>query len=218
VVPDYEAQLRAAREQAFEEGRQAGLDEQRHAMFEQGLRDGIAEGRAAGELEAQRRIAHLHEQANDRMRRADEIGGALAGQWREQLALHMASAENEMVALCHAVICRFLGDSLIDRDGVSRLMRVAIEQWLQAGEKQMREAPVVVRVHPMDLDAMKADETLARWLVQQGVRGIDWQAGDEVALGGCIIQGPDGDLDARLETQLRNLHEQLVRGRESRST
>jgi flagellar assembly protein FliH len=213
-APDHAAQLRAAREQAFEEGRLAGLEEQRHAMFEQGLREGLAEGRAAGELESQRRLALLHEQATERLRRVDEIGAALAGQWSAQLALRLASAEDDMVALCHSVICRFLGDSLVNRDGVARLMRAAIEQWLQAGEKQLRDAAVVVRVHPADLDAMKADEALARWLVQQGVRGVHWQATDDVALGGCVIQGTDGDLDARLETQLRNLQDQLLRGRE----
>ena len=208
-----EETLRLARAQAFEEGRLAGLNEQRHAMFEEGLRQGLVEGRAAGELESQRKLASLHEQAAERLRRIDEIGAALPAQWREQFEQRLAGAEDEMVGLCHAVICRFLGDTLVSRGGVSQLMRAALEQWLQASEKESRGGPVVVRVHPADLDAMKADETLARWLVQQGVRGVEWQAGDGVVLGGCVIHGTDGDLDARLETQLQNLQEQLLRGR-----
>ncbi len=208
-----EETLRLARAQAFEEGRLAGLEERHHALFEEGLRQGLAEGRAAGELESQRKLASLHEQAGERLRRIDEIGAALPAQWREQFAQRLAGAEDEMVALCHAVICRLLGDTLGSRAGVSQLLRTAIEQWLQASEKQSRGGPVVVRVHPADLDAMKADETLARWLVQQGVRGVEWQGGDDVVLGGCVIHGIEGDLDARLETQLQSLHEQLLRGR-----
>lgn len=208
-----EEELRNARAAAFEEGRLAGLEEQRRAMFEEALRQGLAEGRAAGEQESQRRLSSLQDQAMERLRRIDEIGAALPAQWREQFARRLDAAEDEMVGLCHAVICRFLGDSLASRAGVSQLMRTAIEQWLQASEKQSRGGPNVVRVHPADLDAMKADETLARWLVQQGVRGVEWQSGDDVALGGCIIHGTEGDLDARLETQLQNLHEQLLRGR-----
>ena len=208
-----EEELRTARASAFEEGRLAGRDEQRQAVFEEARRQGLAEGRVSGEQESQRRLASLQDQATERLRRIDEMGVALPAQWREQFAQRLDAAEDEMVGLCHAVICRFLGDSLASRAGVSQLMRTAIEQWLQASEKQSRGGPTVVRVHPADLEAMKADETLARWLVQQGVRGVEWQAGDDVAFGGCIIQGTEGDLDARLETQLQNLHEQLLRGR-----
>ncbi len=212
AVDDAEA-LRAARAQAFEEGRRAGLEEQRHAIFEEALREGLAEGRAAGELEAQRRLASLNDQALERLRRIDDLGAALPAQWRELLARRLGAAEDDMVGLCHGVICRFVGDALATRAGVGQLVRHAIEQWLQTSDKQVRGAAVAVRVHPADLDAMKSDETLARWLVQQGVRGLEWQAGDDVALGGCVIHGSDGDLDARLETQLANLQDQLLRGR-----
>ncbi|HEX7637350.1 MAG TPA: FliH/SctL family protein, partial [Burkholderiaceae bacterium] len=189
--------------------------ESTHAGFEEGLRQGLAEGRAAGEAEVQRRLAHAQEQAFARLQRLDGLQAAWAQQLAGQLAARLAAAEDDMIGLCHAVVCRILGDNLATRAGVAQSVRMAIEEWLRASEQQSRAEGVVVQVHPADLDAMKADDVLARWLVQQGMKGVQWQAHEDVRLGGCIVRGDEGDLDARLETQLGILRDQLLRARSS---
>jgi flagellar assembly protein FliH len=213
----------AVLDRAREEGRQAGRQEARaeiqrdntHAGFEEGLQRGLSEGRAAGEAEAQRRFALAQEHAADRLRRLDELHGAWSTQLAAHLAARLSAAEDDMIALCHAAVCRILGDALATRAGAAQAVRTGIEQWLRASEQQSRDG-MVVHVHPADLDAMKSDDVFARWLVQQGLRGVQWQAHEDVRLGGCIVHGQDGDLDARLETQLEILADQLRRSRGER--
>jgi flagellar assembly protein FliH len=61
----------------------------------------------------------------------------------------------------------------------------------------MREREqLVVRLHPDDVALLKGD-------ADGGALRID--ADPAVALGGCMIDGPAGSLDARFETQLEAL-------------
>lgn len=216
----------AALQRAREEGRQAGLlegreqalREQAHAGFEEGLRQGLVEGRGAGEIEAQRRLASAQEQAAERLQRLEQFHAAWAEQLHAAFHARLDGAEEDMVALCHGVICRLLGDHLVTQAGAAQAVRTAIETWLQSSEKQLRGEGVTVHVHPGDLDAMKHDDMLARWLVQQGLRGMAWEASDSVRMGGCIVRSDEGDLDARLETQLASLRAQLSRSRHGAGT
>lgn len=212
-----EAALRRARDDGWQAGRDEGraevLREGAHAGFEEGLRQGLVEGRSAGEAEINRRLAQAQEHAAERLQRLDALHAAWSTQLANQLAARLGAAEDDMVALCHGVICRILGDNLVTRVGAAQSMRAAIEEWIRASEQQSRSEAVVVHVHPADFDAMKSDEMLARWLVQQGLKGVQWQAREDVRLGGCIVQSGEGDLDARLETQLEILRDQLQRGR-----
>lgn len=212
-----EAALRRARDEGWQAGRDDGraelLREDRHAGFEEGLRQGLVEGRSAGEAEVHGRLAQAQEHAAERLRRLDELHASWSTQLAGQLAARLAAAEDDMVALCHGVICRILGDNLVTRAGTAQSMRAAIEEWIRASEQQSRSEAVVVHVHPADFDAMKGDDMLARWLVQQGLKGVQWQAREDVRLGGCIVQSGEGDLDARLETQLEILRDQLERAR-----
>lgn len=211
----------SALQRAREEGRQAGLlegrdqalREQAHAGFEEGLRQGLVEGRGAGEIEAQRRLTGAQEQAAERLQRIEQFHAAWAEQLQAAFHARLEGAEDDMVALCHGVICRLLGEHLVTQAGAAQAVRAAIETWLQSSEKQLRGEGVTVHVHPGDLDAMKHDDMLARWLVQQGLRGMAWEASDGVRLGGCIVRSDEGDLDARLETQLASLRAQLSRSR-----
>jgi len=189
------------------------LREGTHSGFEEGLRQGLIEGRSAGEAEVHCRLAQAQEHAAERLQRLDALHSAWATQLASQLAQRLAAAEDDMVALCYGVICRILGDSLVTRTGTAQAMRAAIEEWIRMSEQQARGDAVVVHVHPADFDAMKSDDMLARWLVQQGLKGVRWQAREDVRLGGCIVQSGEGDLDARLETQLEILRDQLQRGR-----
>jgi flagellar assembly protein FliH len=212
-----EAALRRARDEGWQAGRGEGraevLREGTHSGFEEGLRQGLIEGRSAGEAEVHCRLAQAQEHAAERLQRLDALHSAWATQLASQLAQRLAAAEDDMVALCYGVICRILGDSLVTRTGTAQAMRAAIEEWIRMSEQQARGDAVVVHVHPADFDAMKSDDMLARWLVQQGLKGVRWQAREDVRLGGCIVQSGEGDLDARLETQLEILRDQLQRGR-----
>jgi flagellar assembly protein FliH len=212
----FEEGRRRGRAEAQREAEQAAEQAQRHAGFEEGLREGLAEGRAAGERESERRMQALQAGAAQRLERLDALLGALPAQLQAHVKERVEAVEDDVVALCHQAICRLLGEHLVGRDGAAHAVRAAVERWLQASEEQSRSDVPTIRVHPVDLDAMKSDELLARWLVQQGLRGVHWQASEEVRLGGCLVQGREGDLDARIETQLAALREVLLHGRAAR--
>ena len=126
-----------------------------------------------------------------------------------------------MVALCHAIVCRILGDTLAQREGPARLVRTAVaacigERAPAAGDAML----TAIHVHPRDLGHLCADESLAAWLAPRLAEGasahdaaVPWVADESVELGGCIVRSTEGSLDARLATQLTALTQWLARAR-----
>ena len=180
--------LARGHEAGFREGRSQGLaaasQEALQSGLEEGRQRGLAEGRAQAAEEAQRQLQAL--------------------QLREQLAQRLAAAEDDMVALCHEVVCRLFGAAALDPRMTAQSVRAAVATWLEATGAEA--AQLTVRVHPDDLAMLQADAELAAWLERQGLRGVHWQPDAEVAWGGCLLRSPQGLLDARLETQFAAVH------------
>jgi len=93
-----------------------------------------------------------------------------------------------MVALCFETICRLIGGAALQAD-VVRAQLTGLAAQGRAG----RRLSMHVHVHPDDADLLRASAPDA---------GVEWVADPEVALGGCILRGREGGLDARLETML----------------
>ena len=66
-------------------------------------------------------------------------------------------------------------------------------------------------MHPDDLAMLQKGQGPMQGL--PGGTDVQWVASSEVALGGCILQSPEGGLDARFETQLEALREMLLQTR-----
>jgi flagellar assembly protein FliH len=154
--------------------------------------------------------------AEARAEQLDQWLAALRIHVREDLAMRLAEAEEDMIAIVHAAICRLLGQKAIEPASVSAAVREAIEQCCGVGAEGSPADLMAVRVHPDDLNALQSDSPLMEWLVQTGARGVRWLPDPRVELGGCIVQGAQGGLDARLETQLGTLREVLLSGRIAR--
>jgi flagellar assembly protein FliH len=109
--------------------------------------------------------------------------------------------EDMLVELAFAAVCRMLGASAASRAGLAAMVNELV-----AAE---REAETLrVRLHPQDLEQLG------------GVPGIDarvsFQADSGIELGGCIMDGPRGTLDARLELQIEHLRAALLIVRQQR--
>jgi flagellar assembly protein FliH len=119
------------------------------------------------------------------------------GQARRDL---MENAEDAMVGVVFAAICRILGEQGASREMVRNVVRGA------AAATRAREQ-LVARLHPDDAALLKdgADDG-----------DIRISADPSVVLGGCIIDSPGGSLDARFETQLELLGAALTSARASR--
>lgn len=187
----------------FEKGQAAGYDAGMLEGLSEGRRQGLEEGRAEGlrvGLEQARErleteLAALQTAAQAQQERLLQLLQTLP----IALAQRLEQAEDDMVTLVHAAVLQFLGESAGSIDGCRQVVRKQLDQFQARG-------PLVVRVHPEDVVYFAKDQQISQVLAS----GVTWSADPSVTLGGCIIQTPDGDLDARLETQMRIFAELLV--------
>ncbi len=208
----------------FEEGYRMGVAEAEAAQrvkvqeellaiqrqaFEQGLAEGrqrgLEEGKAAGRQLVEREAHAAQEAAATRIAQLDQLLASLPA----ELLHRLEQVEDDMVALCHAAICRILGDELVTLEGVAHHVRQAIRE---TGPSAFGLGQIAIHVHPRDLARLEADPLLAAWLRQHASAGaVHWVADERVKLGGCFVRSAEGSLDARLETQLTALQRLLGR-------
>lgn len=161
-------------------------DEAARRGHEEGLAQGVAEGRAGADAAVAQRLAQLDE---------------LAAQASTATTCLLDEQEDLLVEVAYAAICRMAGDLAVSRAGALALVRAA------AG--QLRETDGLrVRLHPED----------AAWLAARDGAQHGWslQADERVTLGGCIVEGGRGSLDARLDLQLERLRAALLAARAAR--
>lgn len=217
----HRAELDQAYERGLVAGREAGLtavaDEARALGAQQGYQEGLERGLQEGRERALD-IAKRAEQAAQletaaRLAALDALVQALP----EQIQTRLEACEDDMIALCHAAICRVLGDAVVHGDGAARIVRAAVAACTgEAAHAASDLAITAIHVHPRDLARLSADPSLAAWLAPRlgaGKRGalVPWMADESVGPGGCIVRSSEGNLDARLEAQLAALTEWLAR-------
>jgi flagellar assembly protein FliH len=151
-------------------------------------RRGYAIGHEKGEAEARRQL----------QAQIDRFQG-LGAQLAQARAAVLADAEDGVVELAFAALCRILGEQAASRDGVQAMVARC------AADVREREQ-VGIRLHPDDV-ALLGDVAghPARFSADPGI-----------VLGGCIVESATGALDARLEVQLARLAETLLAVRAAR--
>jgi flagellar biosynthesis/type III secretory pathway protein FliH len=177
----------------------------------------LAEGRALGASEAEKRAlqaaqaqaaAKLQRELDERMAAQ---ASAQAEKWRS-LATNLATQaqslretlEAEVSEWTFAAVTRLLGK--VSAEGVAASVRQVL------AEVRLFEA-LTVLLHPQDFAALQRSrhqDPLA-WPAT-----VDFRPDELIQLGGCRIQSPHLNLDARLEVQLALLRESLDRSRRCR--
>jgi flagellar assembly protein FliH len=178
------AAVTAAQQEAERRKVQAELAELRA----EAERRGYAVGHEKGEAEGRRLL----------QAQIDRFQG-LAAQLVQARAAVLADAEDGVVELAFAALCRILGEQAASRDGVHAMVARC------AADVREREQ-VGIRLHPDDVA-----------LLDDGAgHHARFSADPGIALGGCIVDSSTGALDARLETQLTRLAETLLAVRAAR--
>ncbi|CAK0768632.1 type III secretion protein L [Gammaproteobacteria bacterium] len=113
---------------------------------------------------------------------------------------YLSGIESEMAELVSQATAKVLG-RLPPEDLVLAVVREA----LRHARDQKR---VTLRVAPEQLEIVR-DHLTEIAAEQGGMSSLDVVGDDRVGAGGCLIETPMGLVDARLETQLRNLRERL---------
>lgn len=114
-------------------------------------------------------------------------------------------AEDGIVAVVYEACCKMIGATALTRDGVAAQVNLALSAFND-------ESGVLVRLHPHDLSVLQAA------MPEINAKGdVRWQEDATITLGGCVVEGASGTLDARLETQLAGLRTTLLTARKNKS-
>jgi flagellar assembly protein FliH len=184
---------------ALEEAREEGMRQGRERGMQAGYEAGLREGREAAQQEAREHATRVEEQAVLlREERRAEIQAAVAA-FGEATSRWLALAEEDLVALCLETLGRILGDGSHRREQVRAQVVHLVEQWQATG------APVL-HLHPADVDLLQGLPTS---------RPFTSVADPEVRHGGCIVSGPGGALDARLDRIFEQIKSALLAARAS---
>ena len=156
--------------------------------YEEGLRRGMEEG--------ERRFAESIAQCTEALREAAEHLKASHQQYLDAL-------EPEVFDLVRLITERVVGREIrTDPNLVLDTVRRALE--CLTSEEKLR-----IRVNPVDLAAMKEHRVT---LLQdfEGIKHIEVVADEEVTLGGCLVDSTRIHVDARLETLLAHVLNELA--------
>ena len=154
-------------------------------------RQAYAEGYAAGERAG---LEMGRKKAETLVRR---ISGILEDLERFHRRLY-ASAERDLVDLALAIAGRILHQEVTLRpEAVVAVAREAIR-------RAVERSRIRVRVHPDDLEILQAHKEKLLEQVE-GIKHLTLEADKSVGIGGCVVETPYGDVDARLDQQLEEV-------------
>jgi flagellar assembly protein FliH len=191
---------------------EATLDGLRKWAFEEGYREGAATGAAevraelVAELAAERAALG---KARGEIEREHEALEKLIGSVHEALERGIEGTEDVIVEIAFAAACKVLGEAAVTDEGVRGMVREATRE-IRGREK------VVVRISGADHERLAMDPARLKRLGDE--LKVELAADERVALGGCLIETAGGTLDARLEVQLRQLLDTLVKVRAAGDT
>lgn len=190
-APHEDALLRERQEAALREAR----EQAQKAGFEEGLRLGRAEAAVRGEAQVSQAVI----EATSALRSEQRALATLKAALESAVTDCISAAEDELVALCYDTLCRMLGRHAIGVDAVRSQVVTLMAQGAVAPQ-------TAIHLHPQDAQQLLDDP-------QAAPHGVRWVADPEVTVGGCIVKGPGGGLDARLETMLATCKRALLTAR-----
>lgn len=152
---------------------------------------GFAKGETAGIKAGEKTIQDLAARMTDLM-------NMLAGLRSDLVARYEKELMDLVFAICRKIIfCEISADSRVIRETVLEILK-------EAPGRQ----PITLRLHPKDLDAIETLKSRA------GVSATDLNRvalfpDTSVSRGGCLLETPHGDMDAAIETRLKNVYAAL---------
>lgn len=198
ISPEDVAELRHKAEVAEE---RAGKAERAMAMLREELEKCRAEAReqgyAAGYEESCRK-------ADAEYRENLEVIERISQGFLGRLDNLVAESEDLIVETIYVSVLKIIGEQLIDKDSIAKMVRHVADQLIHAEN-------FVVRLSPSDCDLLK--KSRKKLFPENEPASVRLVPDNRVELGGCILESAGGSLDARLEVQLSRLKEVLLSNR-----
>lgn len=167
---------------------------ERGAEFERARCEGIEAARHEIETAVAQETLRIREEL------AAKLSGACDALAQSQRLLLEEFSAN-LGTLAFAVACRLVGEGGRSPEFIRGLVEKA------CGELR-GDFRATVRLHPQDLAILEEHDAFP---LADGSCQLEYRADASLELGGCSVEAASGRYDGSLETQLRRLHETLVR-------
>ena len=177
IIEDTKKEAEELLERVHKEGYDAG--------YEEGKEDGIKDGKE-----------HIEEELADIVRQANDKAQKTIQDAKEQTAEYFIRAEDEIVAVVMMAIEKILPQHFLDvPQTVLPVVREAIRH-----VRDQREIKIHVDPDSYDLVLMARSEFQS--MLTDGTAIIEVVSDEALKPGDCVIETPNGGVDARLSTQL----------------
>jgi flagellar biosynthesis/type III secretory pathway protein FliH len=188
-----EAAEAAARARAEAEAEAALVAQQHQLELEAAWQDGHAAGREEGERAERARLRHAMQAAE----RALEDLRAGEEHWTGNI-------EENLAALAVAIARQVVGQHAAIDDAIVRgVVQKALQEF-------PIDQPLVIRVHPADLEALQGAEREGTGLPVEGRAEVRWLGDARVQHGGCLVEGRERIVDGRVDTALERTYRRLT--------
>ena len=181
-MQDAEADIQRQREEAAEAGRKQGYDE--------GYEEGLKKAR---------------EEMADAIKKANEKAEHTLATARDATEDYMKQADEDVAKVVMRVVEKILPQHFID---VPQVVLPAVRQAILKVRDQ-KEVNVHVPPDSYDIALMARDEF--RTILTDGTAVLEFTSDESLSPGDCVIETPNGGVDARLATQIELLR-QAVQG------
>lgn len=160
-------------------------DNARKRGFTEGHAEGLAKGLAEGEVEV-----------NASLKRLGEIIASL-DKFRENKLTELSP---NIIELSLEIAKKIVHKEIdLDRDLIVSVARDAMQKVAE------REENVVIKVNQLDYEVMIAYIDLLK--EQSGLKNVSVEPSAAISPGGCYIETPVGEVDARLEEQVKEVED-----------
>ena len=187
--------LAAARAEAQKDGQQI-REQARQAGHQEGYDAGFQEGQTKGHDEAQA-------QAGAGFNTLVARWSATLEKIEANLPMHLADVRVDLVKLTLAIAAKVTRQEALRNSAVVQANVEEALALVTAGRS------VVVQIHPDELSVL---EGYLPQLVERfrSINGIELKADPAIEPGGCLLAFGSGQIDARLETQIQRIADELV--------
>jgi flagellar assembly protein FliH len=171
-------------------------EQARQTGYQEGIDAGLAEGRQKGHDEA---LAAVSAQLQDLTARWSQTLDVL----QQHMPEHVADARLDLVKLALAIARRVTRQESFRNRQVSAAV---VEDTLRIAGAARR---VALQVHPVEVDTLEKylPDLLAKL---RSIEEIELTPDESLAPGGCVVRFGAGQIDARIDTQLDRIADELL--------
>ncbi len=172
------------------------LEEARNAGKAEGFQEGLAQGQKQGHDEAVAQVSVQLQELSSRWAQTLDL-------LQQHMPAHIADAKTDLVRLALMIARRITHDESLKNRKVAPAI---VEEVLRSIAATRR---VALHVHPGELPQLET-YLPALSATFRGIEEIQLVSDESVSAGGCIARFGAGEIDARVETQLQRVAEELL--------